>query len=113
GVISLLLGYSDDYSSEAEMLTDNSSVLTTTFLNGLAEQLENRFSSTTPRTSSRRCQHFSQKLTETASHWQVAMQVDIRYQMIDYSFNCDMMLLIPGEAVLQLRQMLDKILASF
>lgn len=113
GVIAQLLGYSDDDSSEAEMLTDISSVLTTTFLNGLAEQLENSFSYAAPRILSSRDQHFSQKLTETASHWQLALQVDIRYQLIDYSFNCDMMLLIPGEAVLQLRQMLDKILASF
>lgn len=113
GVIAQLLGYSDDDSSEAEMLTDISSVLTTTFLNGLAEQLENSFSYAAPRILSSRDQHFSQKLTETASHWQLALQVDIRYQLIDYSFNCDMMLLIPGEAVMQLRQMLDKILASF
>ena len=53
------------------------------------------------------------KLTETASQWQLALMVDIRYQLTDYSFNCDMMMLIPGEAVLRLRQMLDKILAGF
>ncbi|GAB2905656.1 chemotaxis protein [Rheinheimera gaetbuli] len=113
GVIAQLLGYSDDDSSEAEMLTDISSVLTTTFLNGLAEQLENSFSYAAPRILSSRDQHFVQKLTETAKQWQLALQVDIRYQLIDYSFNCDMMLLVPGEAVLQLRQMLNKVLASF
>lgn len=113
GVIAQLLGYSDDDSSEAEMLTDISSVLTTTFLNGLAEQLENSFSYAAPRILSSRDQHFSRKLTETASQWQLALMVDIRYQLTDYSFNCDMMMLIPGEAVLRLRQMLDKILAGF
>jgi chemotaxis protein CheC len=112
-VIAKLLNYSDDDSSEAEMLTDISSVLTTTFLNVLAEQLENSFSYAAPRILSSRDQHFADKLASTAEQWQLALQVDIRYQLIDYSFNCDMILLIPGEAVLRLRLMLDQILASF
>lgn len=113
GVIARLLGYDDDDSSEAEMLTDISSVLTTTFLNGLAEQLENSFSYAAPRILSSRDQHFTEKLADTASQWELALQVDIRYQLIDYSFNCDMMLLVPGEAVVPLRAMLDKVLAGF
>ncbi|HEY9043878.1 MAG TPA: chemotaxis protein [Rheinheimera sp.] len=113
GVIAKLLGYSDDDSSEAEMLTDISSVLTTTFLNGLAEQLENSFSYAAPRILSSRDKHFAEKLASTAEQWQLALQVDIRYQLTDYSFNCDMILLIPGEAVLRLRLILDQILASF
>lgn len=111
--IAKLLGYTDDDSSEAEMLTDISSILTTTFLNGLAEQLENSFSYAAPRILSSRDQHFAEKLASTAKQWQLALQVDIRYQLIDYSFNCDMILLIPGEAVLRLRVILDKILANF
>lgn len=113
GVLTKLLGYSDDDSSEAEMLTDISSVLTTTFLNGLAEQLDNSFSYAAPRILSSRDEHFADKLTATAQQWQLALQVDIRYQLTDYSFHCDMILLIPGEAVLRLRQMLDQILADF
>ncbi|MEO3678007.1 chemotaxis protein [Rheinheimera fenheensis] len=113
GVLTKLLGYSDDDSSEAEMLTDISSVLTTTFLNGLAEQLDNSFSYAAPRILSSRDEHFADKLAATAQQWQLALQVDIRYQLTDYSFHCDMILLIPGEAVLRLRQMLDQILADF
>ncbi|MDX5407517.1 MAG: chemotaxis protein [Chromatiaceae bacterium] len=113
GVLAKLLGYSDDDSSEAEMLTDISSVLTTTFLNGLAEQLDNSFSYAAPRILSSRDEHFADKLAATAQQWQLALQVDIRYQLTDYSFHCDMILLIPGEAVLRLRQMLDQILADF
>lgn len=112
-VLARLLEYSDDDSSEAEMLTDISSVLTTTFLNGLAEQLDNSFSYAAPRILSSRDQHFADKLATTAQQWQLALQVDIRYQLTDYSFHCDMILLIPGEAVLRLRQMLDQILANF
>lgn len=113
GVIAKLLGYNDDAASEAEMLTDISSILTTTFLNGLAEQLENSFSYAAPRILSGRDANFTDKLTNTAEHWQLALQVDVRYQLTDYSFDCDMILLIPGEAVLRLRQMLDTILADF
>src|SRR5690606_26102585 len=113
GIIAKLLGYSDDDSSEAEMLTDISSVLTTTFLNGLAEQLDNSFSYAAPRILSSRDKHFAEKLASTAEQWQLALQVDIRYQLTDYSFNCDMILLIPGEAVLRLRVILDQILANF
>ncbi|GAB57323.1 hypothetical protein [Rheinheimera nanhaiensis] len=113
GVLAKLLGYSDDDSSEDEMLTDISSVLTTTFLNGLAEQLDNSFSYAAPRILSSRDEHFADKLAATAQQWQLALQVDIRYQLTDYSFHCDMILLIPGEAVLRLRQMLDQILADF
>lgn len=113
GVLTKLLGYSDDDSSEAEMLTDISSVLTTTFLNGLAEQLDNSFSYAAPRILSSRDEHFADKLAATAQQWQLALQVDIRYQLTDYSFHCDMILLIPGEAVLRLRQMLDQIMADF
>ena len=113
GVIAQLLGYSDDATSEAEMLTDISSVLTTTFLNGLAEQLENSFSYAAPRIISSRDQNFVHKLAYSAEQWQLALQVDIRYQLIDFSFDCDMILLIPGEAVLRLRQTLDNILADF
>jgi chemotaxis protein CheC len=112
-VIAKLLGYSGGDSSEAEMLTDISSILTTTFLNGLAEQLENSFSYAAPRILSSREQHVADKLASTAKQWQLALQVDIRYQLTDYSFNCDMILLIPGEAVMRLRLTLDKILASF
>jgi chemotaxis protein CheC len=112
-VIGQLLGYSNDDSSENEMLTDISSILTTTFLNGLAEQLENSFSYAAPRILSSRDQHFADKLALTAQQWQLALQVDIRYQLIDYSFNCDMILLIPGEAVLRLRLILDQILENF
>lgn len=112
-VIAQLLGYSDDESSEAEMLTDISSILTTTFLNGLAEQLENSFSYAAPRILSSRDQHFADKLAATSEQWQLALQVDIRYQLTDYSFNCDMILLIPGEAVLRLRLILAQILDSF
>ncbi|MDX1537434.1 chemotaxis protein [Arsukibacterium sp.] len=113
GKIAALLGYDDDATSEAEMLTDISSILTTTFLNGLAEQLDNSFSYAAPRVISSRDNDFIGKLEQTAFHWQLALKVDIRYELTDYSFDCNMILLIPGEAVLKLKTILDHVLAEF
>ena len=111
--IAALLGYETDSSSELEMLTDISSVLTTTFLNGLAEQIDYSLSYSAPRVLPLRQQKVSDALRETACHWEMALQVDIRYQLIDHSFNCDMLLLIPGEAVLAIQQILNRVLEEY
>jgi chemotaxis protein CheC len=111
--ISALLGYEPGDVSEIEMLTDISSILTTTFLNGLAEQLENRMSYSAPRILSSRNRDIAEVLTNTSFHWEHALKVDISYQLIDHSFNCDMVLLIPGEAVSHIRTILDRILEEY
>lgn len=111
--IAALLGYETDSSSELEMLTDISSVLTTTFLNGLAEQIDYSLSYSAPRVLSLRQQKVGDALRETACHWEMALKVDIRYQLIDHSFNCDMLLLIPGEAVLAIQQILNRVLEEY
>ncbi len=111
--ISALLGYEPGDVSEIEMLTDISSVLTTTFLNGLAEQLENSMSYSAPRILSSRNRDIAEVLTNTSFHWEHALKVDISYQLIDHSFNCDMVLLIPGEAVNHIRTILDRILEEY
>ncbi len=111
--ISALLGYEPGDVSEIEMLTDISSILTTTFLNGLAEQLENSMSYSAPRILSSRNRDIAEVLTNTSFHWEHALKVDISYQLVDHSFNCDMVLLIPGEAVEQIKTILDRILEEF
>jgi chemotaxis protein CheC len=111
--ISALLGYEPGDVSEIEMLTDISSVLTTTFLNGLAEQLDNSMSYSAPRILSSRNRDIAEVLTNTSFHWEHALKVDISYQLIDHSFNCDMVLLIPGEAVNHIKTILDRILEEY
>ncbi len=111
--ISALLGYEPGDVSEIEMLTDISSVLTTTFLNGLAEQLDNSMSYNAPRILSSRNRDIAEVLTNTSFHWEHALKVDISYQLIDHSFNCDMVLLIPGEAVNHIKTILDRILEEY
>ena len=111
--ISALLGYEPGDVSEIEMLTDISSVLTTTFLNGLAEQLDNSMSYSAPRILSSRNRDIAEVLTNSSFHWEHALKVDISYQLIDHSFNCDMVLLIPGEAVNHIKTILDRILEEY
>jgi len=111
--ISALLGYEVGDVSEIEMLTDISSILTTTFLNGLAQQLENSLSYSAPRVLSSSNGDLSGMLKNTSFHWEHALKVDISYQLIDHSFNCDMILLIPGEAVSNIKTILDRILEDY
>lgn len=111
--ISTLLGYDTDSSSELEMLTDISSILTTTFLNSLSGQMGTSLSYSAPRVLSSRQNDVIQVLHDTAGHWELALKVDIRYQLIDHAFHCDMLLLIPGEAVLDIRQILARILEEY
>jgi len=111
--IAELLGYEPGDASEIEMLTDISSVLTTTFLNGLANQIENSLSYSAPRILSSRQGNVGDALMTTSFHWQHALKVDISYQLVDHSFNCDMVLLIPDEAVSNMRGILDRILEAF
>ncbi|WP_306521116.1 chemotaxis protein [Rheinheimera sp.] len=111
--ISALLGYDVGDVSEIEMLTDISSILTTTFLNGLAQQLENSLSYSAPRVLSSTNGDLSGMLKNTSFHWEHALKVDISYQLVDHSFNCDMILLIPGEAVSNIKTILDRILEAY
>lgn len=111
--ISALLGYEVGDVSEIEMLTDISSILTTTFLNGLAQQLENSLSYSAPRVLSSNNGDLSGMLKSTSFHWEHALKVDISYQLVDHSFNCDMILLIPAEAVSNIKTILDRILEDF
>lgn len=111
--IAQILGYEPDEASEAEQLIDISSILTTTFLNGLAEQIENQLSYSAPRVvSSLQCS-VNEHLKQLSYNWELALKVDISYQVTDYSFNCDMVLLIPGEAIENIQTILDRILEEF
>ncbi|KMT66661.1 chemotaxis protein [Catenovulum maritimum] len=111
--IAEILGYEPDDVSEVEQLTDISSILTTTFLNGLAEQIENQLAYSAPRVVSALETALESHLHQLSFNWDLALKVDISYQVTDYSFNCDMILLIPGEAIQNIQKVLDRILNEF
>ena len=108
-----ILGYQQHDASDAEMLIDISSILTTTFLNSLSVQLGSTLSYSAPRQINCQSDHLLERLQELASRWSVVLQVNIQYQVTDYAFQCDMILLIPGSALQTLKQQLDIILQDY
>ena len=111
--IAALLGYTDDEVTHSEQLTDISSILTTTFLAGFAEQLETSFSYSAPRVVMLGEQNLAEHLQQRSFNWEFALKVKISYKVVDHAFNCDMVLLIPGSALEFLKDLLDRILAEF
>ena len=106
--LATMLGYPADDANDAEMLTDISSILTTTFLNSLGGQLSAQLSYSAPRLLSDQQELLVQRI-ETPG-WRSALQVSIHYQVIDYAFQCEMVLLIPELGLQTLQQRLDAIL---
>jgi chemotaxis protein CheC len=57
--------------------------------------------------------NLSEHIQQMTFSWDLALKVNINYQVTDYSFNCNMILLIPGAAILNIKCVLDRILAEF
>jgi len=108
-----LLGYEADELSFDEQIIDLSSILTTTFLNVFASQIENQMSYSAPRLLSVNHGTVSEHLNQQSFNWDLALKVRISYQVTDYSFNCDMVLLIPEEAINNIKAVIDRILEDF
>lgn len=108
-----LLGYEPDELSVEEQLIDISSILTTTFLNVFAGQIENQMSYSAPKLISESQSKVSEHLKHLSFDWDMALKVNISYQVTDFSFNCDMILLIPEAAIVNIKTVIDRILESF
>ena len=105
-----LLGYEPGELSDEEQLIDISSILTTTFLNVFASQIENQMSYNAPKLLSNGQASVSEYLDNLSFNWDMALKVNITYQVTDYSFNCDMILLIPESAIINIKTVIDRIL---
>ncbi len=108
-----LLGYEAGELTFDEQIIDLSSILTTTFLNVFANQIDNQMSYSAPRLLSGSLGSVNKHLQQQAFNWDLALKVRISYQVTDYSFNCDMVLLIPEEAIINIKTVIDRILAEF
>lgn len=116
-----LLGYEPDELSVEEQIIDLSSILTTTFLNVFASQIDNQMSYSAPRllfskNSANKAvskSTISEHIEQQPFNWDVALKVKITYQVTDYSFNCDMILLIPESAIMNIATVIDRILEEF
>ncbi|WP_448567000.1 chemotaxis protein [Thalassotalea ganghwensis] len=108
-----LLGYEPGELTLEEQITDLSSILTTTFLNVFASQIDNQMSYSAPRLLSSKQDAMSEHIAQQSFNWDFALKVKITYQVTDYSFNCDMILLIPESAIVNITAVIDRILESF
>jgi chemotaxis protein CheC len=108
-----LLGYEPDELSKDEQLIDISSILTTTFLNVFASQIDNQMSYNAPKLLPSVQKSISQHLQQMTFSWDMALKVNINYQVTDYSFNCNMILLIPETAMANIKAVIDRILEEF
>ncbi|MEY8215253.1 MAG: chemotaxis protein [Colwellia sp.] len=107
-----LLGYEPDELSQDEQLIDISSILTTTFLNVFARQINNQLSYNAPKLLPNVQGILSENLQQMPFSWNLALKISINYQVTDYSFNCNMILLIPETAITNIKHVLDRILAE-
>lgn len=108
-----LLGYEPGELSKDEQLIDISSILTTTFLNVFASQIDNQMSYNAPKLLPNEQNNLSQYLQQITFSWDMALKVNISYQVTDYSFNCNMILLIPETAMANIKAVIDRILEEF
>lgn len=108
-----LLGYEPGDLSFEEQIVDLSSILTTTFLNVFATQIDNQMSYSAPRIISSNHIDISEHIQQQAFNWDLALKVKISYQVTDYSFNCDMILLIPEAAIQNIKSVMDRIMDEF
>jgi chemotaxis protein CheC len=113
GRIADLLGYEPDELSQDEQLIDISSILTTTFLNVFAQQIDNQLSYNAPKLLHNVQEILSEHLQQMPFTWDLALKVNINYQVTDYSFNCNMILLIPETAITNIKYVLDRVLEEF
>ncbi|KGJ95434.1 hypothetical protein [Colwellia psychrerythraea] len=113
GRIADLLGYEPDELSQDEQLIDISSILTTTFLNVFAQQIDNQLSYNAPKLLPNVQEILSEHLQQMPFTWNLALKVNINYQVTDYSFNCNMIILIPETAITNIKYVLDRVLEEF
>jgi chemotaxis protein CheC len=105
-----LLGYEPGELSEEEQFIDMSAILTTTFLNVFSSEIENKMSYNAPKLLSKGDRSVVSYLDSLTFTWDIALKVNISYQVTDYSFNCEMILLIPERAITSIRTVIARLL---
>jgi len=107
--IAELLGYNPEELSKDEQLIDISSILTTTFLNVFASQIDNQMSYNAPKLLPHVKDILAIHSQQLNFSWDMALKININYQVTDYSFNCKMFMLIPEMAMANIKAAIDNI----
>ena len=81
-------------------------------MNVFARQIDNQMSYNAPKLLPNVQINLSEHLQQMPFTWDLALKVNINYQVTDYSFNCNMILLIPETAITKIKLVLDRILVE-
>jgi len=113
GELAELLAYEDDLTEEAEreLLLDVTNVLNGACLNGIAEQIETELVYSAPSILG---QHIlvEEVIARDNLSWMEALLVEINYSLDNRSFSCNLLMLMPGEAIEVVKLALDKLLSD-
>ena len=106
-----LLAYEDDLDAQAEseLLLDVTNVLNGACLNGIAEQIDTELAFSPPSVLG---QHIPAKevIAQDNLLWMQALLIEIHYTLENRSFNCNLMMLMPGDAIEVMKYAIDKLL---
>jgi len=111
GELSQLLAYDGPLNAEteAEMLMDITSLLNGACLTGVGEQMGTELGFSPPSVMGRNISP-SQLLSQDKVGWERALMVDFNYHVENKSFQCSMLLLMPGDAIKVVIDALDQLL---
>lgn len=109
-----LLAYEGELSAqdEVELLLEVSNILNSACLSGLGEQMEIDLGFSPPSVIG---QHVRVEsiVTEEELSWSKALFVEIKYTLESKSFNCSLLLMMPGVAIQAVKEKLDHLLDGF
>jgi chemotaxis protein CheC len=106
-----LLAYEDelDEHAERELLLDVTNVLNGACLNGIAEQIQTELAYSPPSVLG---QHIpvGDVIAKENLRWLQALLVEINYTLENRSFSCNLLMLMPGEAIDVVKAAMDRLL---
>lgn len=101
-----------DENAETELLLDITNILNGACLSGMAEQLGLELSYTPPSVIGHRAP-VDKIISVEQMTWQLALMVEINYRLEHRSFNCDLLLLMPDEAIRAMIAAVDRFMENF
>jgi len=94
---------------EQEILLEISNIINGACLSGIAEQLSERFFNTPPSIIGQSIA-VDNLLNKQEIQWDHALSIKIEYSVEKYSFQCDLLLLLPDNSIKYLQTILNKLL---
>jgi len=98
--------------AEVELLLDITNILNGACLSGMAEQLGMELSYTPPSLIGHRIE-IGRVMAEEQMSWDQALLIEINYRLEKRSFTCDLLLLMPDDAIRAIIAAVDRFMENF